>query len=127
MRDSLHAVVGTVRAAPVGPWQHVTGWRAQALSPKDRGRIEDEVVLRAGVDRGSPMLRLDPAAQGRAFGHDLKSWNPMNRNVSTTFCVTKKSFFHLSQRLAHSSAPFFWSSVSTGSQVIGHRLARYGS
>ena len=62
-----------MRAAPMGPRQHVAGRAGEVLAPEDRRGVEDEVILRAGVDRGHPVLRVDSTLQSSSRADDLQA------------------------------------------------------
>src|SRR5262245_14526439 len=78
-RDLLHAVIWSMRPAPVRPRQHVARRMTHALRPEDRRSVEDEVVLGAGVDRRGPFLRARAADPRGAGGEDFQAGNVVGR------------------------------------------------
>ncbi len=73
MHDLLDARVRAVGSAPVGPGQGVTRWAAEALGPEDRRGVEHEVLFRAGIDPGGPLLQRHAAPSN--------CWQPMTRTA----------------------------------------------
>ena len=71
--DSLDAGVRPVGARPVRPWQRVPRRIGKPLGPEDRRGIENDIALRAGVDRGGPLLRLLSADECRPRPDNLEA------------------------------------------------------